>query len=103
MRILSAFLCMGMICAVAVVVVAVQAVIRLLPLIIAAVLVLGAVRWWQQRRAPAMPELVPPAQAIPQHPVGWVMVPVWRAPGGQPQAHPVIDGEVISEDGDHLG
>lgn len=115
MRLLIAVVGMAVIGALAVVLVAVAAVIRLLPLIVAALLVLAAVRWSERRRrvpvaapppAPPGPSAfggAPTARTIPQHPSGWVMVPVWMVPAeahaqGRRRRHPVIDAEVISED-----
>ena len=49
----------------------------------------------------------PPGAAIaplrPRLAGRWVMVPVWMDAGGPPQRHPVIDAEVIGEDGEHRG
>jgi hypothetical protein len=117
MKILMGFLCMGMLAMAAVVLVAVQALIKLLPLLVAALLVVIAVRFWERRRhasgvAPPAPPHPPalrrpatPAQPVRPRPVGgWVMVPVWMPAAGQPQRRPFIDAEVISsEDGECRG
>ena len=50
MRILVGFVCMGMIALVAVVLAAVQLLIKLLPLLVIALLVVVVVRLWEQRR-----------------------------------------------------
>ena len=50
MRILVGFVFMGMIALVAVVLAAVQLLIKLLPLLVTALLVVVAVRLWEQRR-----------------------------------------------------
>lgn len=114
MRILIAVLCMAMIGTVAVVLAAVQALITLAPLLIAALIVVGAVRFWERRgRAPvsaqpapthpaAIPRPLPAAPRVLPRPGGWVLVPVWMDSNGRPQRHPVIDAEVISE-ADHHG
>lgn len=116
MRILVGFVCMGMITLVAVFLAAVQLLIKLLPVLVAALLVVAAVRLWERHRrgpgvgrasAPQPPLIRRPApQSQPLRPrrAGrWVMVPVWMDAGGPSQRHPVIDAEVIGEDGEHRG
>jgi hypothetical protein len=118
MRILFAFLVMGMVATFVVVLVAVQTLISLLPLLIAALLVVGAVRFWEKGRgvpvpAPPAPSRQPArtrpaaqARAIPPQPVAWLMVPVWpdwTIPGPTQQPPPVVvDAEVIDE-AEHRG
>jgi hypothetical protein len=113
MKVLLSFLLMGVIALFAAVLVAVQALIKLLPLLVAALLVVAAVRFWERRRRgpgvappaapqpPALRPAAPPPQPLRSPPVGgWVLVPVWMDAAGRPQLRrPVIDAEVISEDG----
>jgi hypothetical protein len=117
MRILLGFLCMGVITAIAVVLAAVQLLIKLLPLLVVAGLVVVAVRAWERRGGPfgvvAPPVAQPPAirqapqtqtQTQPLPLGGWVLVPVWMDAAGRPQLHrPVIDGEVITGEADRRG
>jgi hypothetical protein len=116
MRILMGFLCMGMIAAIAIVLVAVQLLIKLLPLLVVAGLAVVALRAWERRYRPpgvaAAPVAQPPAirqapdtRPLPPRPLGgWVLVPVWMDAAGQPQQHrPVIDGEVITGQADRRG
>jgi len=112
MQILIAVVVMGLIGAVAVVLTATAALVRVAPLLITVVVVVGAVRWWERRpprpgpRAPAPPR--PPAVSAPVaqpasswRPGGWVLVPVWVDSRGRAHRHPVIDAEVISTEGHH--
>lgn len=113
MQILIAFVVMGLIGLVAVVLAAAAALIKFAPLLVGVLVVIGAVRWWERRGhspvapppAPAHPQTLPrpapPAPPMPPRPTGWVMVPVWMDPSGRPHRHPVIDAEVISEDQHH--
>jgi uncharacterized membrane protein YfcA len=110
MRTLIAFVCVGMMAAVAGVLVVVQELLRLLPLILTVLVVVYLKRRWDNRRAarPAPPQRQtrayvtgtrsPGPPPIPGRPGGWVMVPVWMPPAPQPAPRPVIDAEVISED-----
>lgn len=113
MQILIAFVVMGLIGLVAVVLAAGAALIKFMPLLVVVLVVIGAVRFWERRgdnpvapppappRPPAISRPAPPAPLIPPRPTGWVMVPVWMDPSGRPHRHPVIDAEVISEDQHH--
>jgi hypothetical protein len=115
MRILVGFVFMGMIALVAVVLAAVQLLIKLLPLLVIALLAVGAVRLWEHRRAPGVGRPAAPQPPVIRRPAPqspplrprragrWVMVPVWMDAGGPRQRHPVIDAEVIGEDGEHRG
>jgi hypothetical protein len=113
-----AFLCMGVITAIAVVLAAVQLLIALLPLLVVAGLVVVAVRAGERRRrlsgVVAPPVAQPPAirqppqtqtRPLPPQPLGgWVLVPVWMDAAGQRQLHRrVIDGEVITGEADRRG
>jgi hypothetical protein len=115
MRILMGFLYMGAITAIVVVLAAVQLLIKLLPLLVVAGLVVFAVRAWERRHRPpgAVAPRVAQPPAIRQAPDthtplarprgGWVLVPVWMDAAGQPQQHrPVIDG-VITGQADRRG
>jgi len=88
----------------------VEAVLKLLPLIVAVLLVWVAVRVaGRRRRAPARAaQPVPPRPSAAVQPAvtrpvaaapagGWVMVPVWMGPNVAQPA--VIDAEVIEQDG----
>ncbi|WAJ47997.1 hypothetical protein OK015_28535 (plasmid) [Mycobacterium sp. Aquia_216] len=113
MRILIAFLCMGFLGTVATMLALVQVVARIWPLLVVAlgVVVLVRLRDRRARKVVAPPAARPAAsaiavrrpapvrQAIPTHPAGWVLVPVWGDAHGDPQRHPVIDGDVISDGG----
>jgi hypothetical protein len=115
MKVLLSFLVMGVIALFAVVLVVVQTLIKLLPLLVAALLVVVAVRVWERRRRG--PGVVPPVAPLALRPAanptqplrpapvgGWVLVPVWMDRAGRPQPHrPVIDAEVINEDGRRCG
>jgi uncharacterized iron-regulated membrane protein len=103
-QILIAFVIMGLIGVLAVVLIAAAVLIRLVPLLILVLVVVGAVRWWERRThrraAPPLPPTIaapvpPPRPTLPR-PDGWVLVPVWVDPYGRPQRRPVIDAEVIS-------
>ena len=114
------FLCMGVITAIAVVLAAVQLLIKLLPLLVVAALVVVAVRAWERRGRPSgvvAPSVgQPPAlrqaphthahtRSLPAQPSGgWGLVPVWMDAAGRPQLRrPVIDGEVITGEADRRG
>jgi hypothetical protein len=114
MQILIAFVVMGLIGAVAVVLAATAALIRVAPLLIAVVVMVGAVRCWERRRLarrgprapapprpPAVPAPAPPAARFLSRPSGWVLVPVWIDPAGRAHRRPVIDAEVISVEEHH--
>src|ERR1700677_3033989 len=100
MQILIAFVVMGLIGAVAVVLAATAALIRVAPLLIAVVVMVGAVRCWERRRL-AVPAPAPPAAPFLSRPSGWVFVPVWIDPAGRAHRRPVIDAEVISVEEHH--
>ena len=95
MQILIAFVVMGLIGVMAVVLVAAAALIKFLPLLIVVLMVVGAVRWWERRRTRPLPATPPRPPAIsrptplPQlmlpRPDGWVVVPVWLS---EDQAQP---------------
>jgi len=104
---------MGTIAVAAAVIVAVDALMRLLPLLIVALAVWAVLRvggrHQRRGRARSVPAQ-PPARQPPVRPVTaartadaypgrWVMVPVWIGPMTPPPRHPVIDGEVLGEDG----
>lgn len=109
MRILIAFLCMGFLATVATMLALVQVVARTWPLLVVVlgVVVLVRLRDRRARKVVAPPAALPvaavavrrpaPAQPIPTRPAGWVLVPVWVDAHGNPQRHPVIDGDVISD------
>lgn len=116
MRIIFAFIVMGAIGFVAVVLEAISVLIQMLPFIVAALVIAGLIRAVQRQRArgqTAVGRAVAPARA-PQavsaparrSPAGasggWVLMPVWvpGAPGPRPSPD-YIDGEVISWDGEH--
>ena len=112
MQILIAIVVMSVIGAVAVVLAATAALIRVAPLLITALVVVGAVRWSERRpprpgpRPPAPPRApgvsAPVAQpARSWRPGGWVLVPVWVDSRGQAHRHPVIDAEVRSTEEHH--
>jgi hypothetical protein len=112
MRILTAFVCMGFLGTVAAALTLVQVLTRVWPMLLVALGVVVVVRLHGRRRRaqsspPAMemssrtpaPRLPMPAgQPSATGPSGWVLVPVWMAADGQPQRHPVIDGDVITGD-----
>ena len=104
---------MGMVVILAAVLVAVQVLLSLLPLIIAALTVVAAVRLSNRRPSrPAVLQIPPPwppalaaqpaatVRPIPPVPVAWVLLPVWQWPPRPASGRqlPVIDAEVISED-----
>ncbi|MGO9158745.1 hypothetical protein [Mycobacterium sp.] len=110
MRILIALVCMGFVGTVATVLALVQVLARTWPLLIVVLVVVVVVRLRDRRarKAAAPPAALPPATAVavsrpapawqppPARPAGWVLVPVWMDAHGQPQRHPVIDGDVIT-------
>lgn len=110
MRLVLSILFMGMLTIVAVLLMVVEAVLKLLPLIVAVLLVWVAVRVAGRRRAASATTsrpVQPRASAAGQPAVarrvaaapagGWVMVPVWMGPNVAQPA--VIDAEVIEQDG----
>jgi hypothetical protein len=113
MQILIAFVIMGLIGTLAVALIAAATLIRLLPVLIVVLVVVGAVRWWERRgdrQAPCRPapprpitapRSAPPPWPTMPRPDAWVLVPVWMAPRGRGPHHPVIDAEVISVDEHH--
>jgi hypothetical protein len=111
MRILMAAVVMTTIAVGMALIVAVEVMIRLLPLLIAAAAVWALLRTAGRRRCPGSAEPVPRLTAHPRPspqisaapPVtaepGWVMVPVLVVRAGAPASQRVIDGEVLGEDG----
>ena len=93
------------------VIVAVEVMIRLLPLLIAAAAVWAVLKAAGRRRSRGPAEPVPRLAAHPRpspqiraaRPVtaerGWVMVPVLVVGSSVPPSQRVIDGEVLGEDG----
>jgi hypothetical protein len=112
MRILIAFVCMGFLGAVATVLALVPVFARTWPLLIVVLGVVVAVRLRDRRarKAAVRPAALPSAanvevsrsaparQPAQTRPAGWLLVPVWMDAHGQPQRHPVIDGDVITGD-----
>lgn len=112
MRILIALLCMGFLATMATALALFEVLARTWPLLIVALGVVVAVRQYDRRtrkaagppaallpaRSVAVPRPAPASQPIQARPAGWVLVPVWVDSQGQPQRHPVIDGDVIMED-----
>jgi hypothetical protein len=110
MQIVIALIVMGVIGAVATILVATAALIQLAPLLIGALVVVGAVRRLQRGRArplPAPPSVLRPGRprSAPMLPCpdGWVLVAVWGCPECRVQHRPpVVDADVISVE-DHRG
>jgi hypothetical protein len=111
MQILIALVVMSVIGTVATLLIATAALIQLAPLLIAALVVAGAVRRLQRRRGrplPAPPSVLrrarprssPPTLPCPD---GWLLIGVWERPENRgPHRPPVVDAEIISVE-DHRG
>ncbi len=110
MRILLAFFCMFAVVTVVIAAMAIELLITLLPYLILGAIVLAIVRLLRRRSASAAAAVTSPApmpmpRPAPVRPVaprpvnqgGWVMVPMWFEPAGQP-VHEIIDAEVIDGD-----
>ncbi|MUL78774.1 hypothetical protein [Mycolicibacterium sp. CBMA 226] len=108
MRILLAFFCMFAVMTVVIAAMAIELLITLLPYLILGAVVLAIVRLVCRRSASAAPAVTAPApmpRPAPARSVaprsvnqgGWVMVPMWFEPAGQP-VHEIIDAEVIDGD-----
>jgi hypothetical protein len=115
MRIIAAFLVMGLLGFIAFVLAVVSALIQLLPFIAVALIVALLIRIGRKRpahrgkavsRAPAPRAPIAPRPGQPQRAVnggGWVLVPMWIPGTPQSPAHPrVLDAEVIDQDGRHV-
>jgi hypothetical protein len=112
MQNLIAFVVMGLIAAVATLLVAISALIKLAPLLIAVGIVVGALRWLRRRRsrpAPLPPGTMPVGSLrpvapvlLPPRPDGWVLMPMWWHPEHRVHRSTVLDAEIISVD-EHRG
>jgi hypothetical protein len=105
MQILIALVVMGVIGTVATLLVATAALIQLAPLLIVALVVVGAVRSLQRgraRRLPAPPSVLRPGRPRSSPPSlpcpdGWVLVAVWGRPEYRAQHRPpVVHADIIS-------
>ena len=105
---------MGVIGAAAAVLVVVEALMKFLPLLIVALAGYAVLRLVGRRHPSRGPVQPVPARAAARQLAGaqmsgarrvaadtgrWVLVPVWFGPADAPTGHPVIDGEVLGEDG----